>query len=75
MVRLPALGIDRLYPQEIFLVLIFVRRWVEQGYVSMKDSNDTNENRTCDLTACSAVPQLRHRVHPYLKPGEPETDH
>ena len=52
-----------LYPQEIFLVLISVWCWDDPRVivwpegVSMKESNDTTENRTCDLPVCSAVPQ------------------
>jgi hypothetical protein len=30
--------------------------------MSMKNSNDTNQNQTCDLSALGAAPQLRHRV-------------
>jgi hypothetical protein len=30
--------------------------------MSMRHCSDTIGNRTCDLPACSAVPQLRHRV-------------
>ena len=51
-------------PQEVLLVLICVRGWVEpQGHsaagriMSMKNSNDTIGNRTRDLPTCSAVPQ------------------
>jgi len=32
--------------------------------MSMKNSSDTIENQTRDLPACSALPQLRHRVSP-----------
>jgi hypothetical protein len=31
--------------------------------MSMKNSNDTTENRTCDLPACSTVPQPTAPVH------------
>jgi hypothetical protein len=68
--RLSALRTGRLYPQEIFLVLISVRGWVDpraivrpEGLCQWKNSSDTIGNRTHDLPVCSAVPQpLRHRV-------------
>ena len=63
-VRLSALRTGRLYPQEIFLVLISVKRLSQpQGHsaagriMSMKNSNETIGNRTRDLPTCSAVPQ------------------
>ena len=53
-----------LLPQEIFLVLISVRGWVNpQGYsaarriMSMKNSSDTTGNRNRDLSACITEPQ------------------
>ena len=63
-VRSSALRIGRLYLQQIFLILISVKRLRQpQGHsaaeriMSMQNSNDTIENRTRDLPACSAVPQ------------------
>jgi hypothetical protein len=51
-------------PQEVFLLPISVRGWVDpRGHsaarriISMKNSNDTIGNRTRDHPACSAVPQ------------------
>jgi len=58
-----ALHTDRLYLQEIFLVVISVRGLNQlQGHsavgriMSMENSNDTIGKRTRDLPACSAVP-------------------
>jgi hypothetical protein len=63
-IRSSALNTGHLYPQEIFLVLISVRDWVDpQGHSAagriraMKYSSDTIGNRTRDFTAGDAVPQ------------------
>jgi hypothetical protein len=69
-VRLSALHTGRLYPQEIFLVLISVRGWVNprailwaRRIMSKKNSNDTIGNQTRNLPVLAhCLNQLRHCI-------------
>jgi len=61
-----ALRTDRLYPQEIFLVLIPVRHWLDSAAGRIMSMKNFNEPATFRIVA-PCPNQLRHRVPPFSR--------